>query len=54
MISNPLRKFRITWLDSKPDSLFDSGFRVNGGGYLYGAAPYRYWRVYKLKITKYL
>ena len=49
-----MRRYRITWRSGiKPESFYDSGFRLNGGGYLYGASPYFYWRIYKLELRKY-
>ena len=34
--------------------LIGSGTRLNGGGYLYGASPYRYWRFGPFMLKKYL
>jgi hypothetical protein len=49
------KKFQVKWLSGiKPDSFFESGFRLNGGGYTYGASPYYYWRIYKLQLRKYV
>jgi len=46
-------KVFVNWVGWK-GKLFGSGFRFNGGGYLYGAAPYEYWRFGPIMIKKYM
>lgn len=54
-MKNPFRKTFVKWVGWSGDwSLYQSGFRFNGGGYMYGAAPYRYWRIGPIMIKRYL
>ena len=49
------RRWSILWVGWRKDSLFIwNGFRFNGGGYLYGAAPYHYWRVGPIQVMRYV
>lgn len=52
-MKNPFRKLRVIWIGWRGD-LLSSGFRLNGGGYLYGAAPYRYWRIGPVIVKRYI
>lgn len=42
-------RFRDGWRE-----WFSRGFRFNGGGYMYGASPYQYWRIGPVMIKKYM
>jgi hypothetical protein len=50
-----IRKFDLSWVGFAGDELFVwNGFRLNGGGYMYGANPYRYWRIGPIFVKRYL
>lgn len=49
------RRWQITWCGIKQWKHFVwKGARLNGGGYLYGASPYWYWRIGPFMIQKYM
>lgn len=48
-----MRKTSIKWV-GWGGQWFGRGFRLNGGGYLHGAAPYQYWRFGPIMIKKYM
>lgn len=52
-MKNPFRKTFVSWVGWRGD-LFTRGFRLNGGGYMYGAAPYQFWRFGPIMIKRYL
>jgi hypothetical protein len=33
---------------------FHRGFRYNGGGLIYSASPYHYWRIGPIEVRKYV
>lgn len=48
-----LRRFEMVWRGwRKP--LLSSGFRMNGGGFMYGASPYQYWIVGPIMVKRYM
>jgi len=47
-------KYEAIWLGWDRWNLFDRGFRFNGGGYMYGARPYSYFRLGPIKFMKYM
>jgi hypothetical protein len=49
-----IRRWHIFWVGWELDSLFERGMKFNGGGYLYGASPYRYLRIGPIKIMRYI
>jgi hypothetical protein len=51
-----IRGVFFQWVGLSPNGngFFSSGHRFNGGGYLYGASPYRYWRIGPIMIKKYM
>lgn len=48
-------KYNITWIrwSMRGCGLYDSGSRLNGGGYMYGASPYSYWRFGRIMIKRF-
>jgi len=44
--------YEVEWVGWKGD-LFSKGFRMNGGGYMYGAHPYKYLRIGPIMVKKY-
>jgi hypothetical protein len=48
------KRWAIVWVGWKGELFVWNSFRMNSGGYLYGASPYRYWRFGPIMIQKYM
>ena len=49
------KRWSVLWVGWRKDSLFIwNDFRMNTGGYMYGAAPYHYWRVGPIQVMRYV
>ena len=46
-------RYEVKWLGWPVEGFFDHGTRLNGGGFMYGASPYSYFRIYKLMFKRY-
>lgn len=47
------RRWTVQWMWPYED-WFGTGARFNGGGYLYGASPYQYWRIGPIFVKRYM
>lgn len=47
------KKWRVDYVGWDLTNLYSTGSRLNGGGFLGGAAPYKYWRVGPLMFKHY-
>lgn len=48
------KRWAVVWIGWKGELFIWNGFRFNGGGYLYGAAPYNYWRIGPIQVMRYM
>ena len=47
-------RLRISWHGWACSEFVWKGARFNGGGYAYGASPYRYWKIGPIMIMRYM
>jgi len=47
------KKWCLDWVWPKHEWFAWSVFRFNGGGYMFGTAPYTYWRVGPIFVKRY-
>lgn len=48
------KRWAVVWIGWKGSLFIWNDFRMNTGGYLYGADPYRCWRVGPIKVMRYM
>ena len=48
-----MKNMRIKWIGFG-GAWFASGWRLNGGGYVYPANPYKFWIVGPIKIMRWM